>query len=185
MSAVQVVRTPDERFAQLPGFPYAPRYATLPEGLRMHYVDEGPADAETVLLLHGQPTWSLPVPHGGGPAWPSAGCGLSHPTSSGSAAPTSRWRARPTPYAATSNGWPSSSTPWVCTDITLVVQDWGGPIGLGLLGARPGLVRGVVASNTALHTAESGPGRAGWSGPATPTRTGPSPSPGRCSTTSA
>ena len=47
--------------------------------------------------------------------------------------------------------------------ITLVVQDWGGPIGLGLLGARPGLVRGVVASNTALHTAESGlAGRLVW-----------------------
>ena len=45
MSAVQVVRTPDERFAELPGFPYAPRYATLPDGLRMHYVDEGPREA--------------------------------------------------------------------------------------------------------------------------------------------
>ena len=41
-----------------PGFPSTPRYATLPDGLRMHYVDEGPAGAETVLLLHGQPTWS-------------------------------------------------------------------------------------------------------------------------------
>src|ERR1700736_6193735 len=57
MSAMELVRTPEERFADLPGFPYAPRYATLPDGLRMHYVDEGPAGAETVLLLHGQPTW--------------------------------------------------------------------------------------------------------------------------------
>ena len=58
MSAVHFVRTPDERFADLPGFPFAPRYAVLPDGVRMHFVDEGPAGAETVLLLHGQPTWS-------------------------------------------------------------------------------------------------------------------------------
>lgn len=57
-----VLRTPDERFADLPGFAYSPHYtATLRgfEGLRLHYIDEGPADAEvTVLCLHGQPTWS-------------------------------------------------------------------------------------------------------------------------------
>ena len=58
MSVMQVVRTPEARFDDLPGFPFTPRYATLPDGLRMHYVDEGPADTETILLLHGQPTWS-------------------------------------------------------------------------------------------------------------------------------
>lgn len=56
-AGVPFVRTPDERFADLPGYPFAPRYAVV-EDLRMHYVDEGPADGETVLLLHGQPTWS-------------------------------------------------------------------------------------------------------------------------------
>src|SRR5580698_3483047 len=58
MSAVQVVRTPEERFRHLPGFPFTLRFAELPDGVRMHYVDEGPADGEVVLLLHGQPTWS-------------------------------------------------------------------------------------------------------------------------------
>ena len=58
MSAVQVLRTPDERFRDLPGFPFTPRRAQLPDGLGMHYIDEGPADADVVLLLHGQPTWS-------------------------------------------------------------------------------------------------------------------------------
>ena len=58
MSTVEAVRTPEDRFADLPGYPFSPRYVTLPDGLRMHYVDEGPADAEVVLLLHGQPTWS-------------------------------------------------------------------------------------------------------------------------------
>ena len=59
MSAMEAVRTPEERFAELPGSPFEPRVtSTLPDGLRMHYVDEGPAAAEVVLLLHGQPTWS-------------------------------------------------------------------------------------------------------------------------------
>lgn len=51
------VRTSDEWFSHLDGFPFEPHYATV-DGLRMYYVDEGPADGEVVLLLHGQPTWS-------------------------------------------------------------------------------------------------------------------------------
>ena len=57
-----VLRTDDARFASLPGYDFAPHYVSdLPgfEGLRVHFLDEGPADAEeTVLCLHGQPTWS-------------------------------------------------------------------------------------------------------------------------------
>ncbi len=57
---MEVLRTPDACFTDLPGYPFEPHYVTLPDGLRMHYVDEGPAGAAagTVLLLHGQPTWS-------------------------------------------------------------------------------------------------------------------------------
>jgi pimeloyl-ACP methyl ester carboxylesterase len=59
---MEALRTPEDRFADLPGFPYAPRYIdTLPgfAGLRMAYVDDGPADArQTFLCLHGEPTWS-------------------------------------------------------------------------------------------------------------------------------
>ena len=64
------VRTPDERFANLPGYPFAPHYATV-DGLRMHYVDEGPRDGAIVLMLHGEPSWSylyrkmIPVVDGG------------------------------------------------------------------------------------------------------------------------
>lgn len=46
------VRTPEERFADLAGYPFAPHYAEI-DGLRMHYVDEGTARAGTMLLLHG------------------------------------------------------------------------------------------------------------------------------------
>ena len=54
---MQSVRTPDSRFSNLPGYPYAPRYQQLGD-LRMHYVDEGDAAASPVLMLHGEPTWS-------------------------------------------------------------------------------------------------------------------------------
>ena len=58
----EFLRTPDERFRDLPGYPFVPHYAeNLPgfAGLRMHYLDEGPRDAGQVFLcLHGQPTWS-------------------------------------------------------------------------------------------------------------------------------
>jgi haloalkane dehalogenase len=54
---MEFLRTPDDRFAALPGYAFAPRYVEL-DGLRMHYVDEGPQDAEVVLLLHGEPSWS-------------------------------------------------------------------------------------------------------------------------------
>src|SRR5690606_22024518 len=59
---VNVLRTPDERFAGLADYAFAPHYAEVTAGdhepLRMHYLDEGPPDAAPVLLLHGEPTWS-------------------------------------------------------------------------------------------------------------------------------
>lgn len=58
VTGVRYVRTPEERFANLPGYPFAPHY-TLVEGLRMHYIEEGPSNGEVILLLHGQPTWSF------------------------------------------------------------------------------------------------------------------------------
>jgi haloalkane dehalogenase len=162
MSVVEALRTPDERFAHLPGFPFTPRYATLPDGLRLHYIDEGPRDAEMVLLLHGQPTWSYLyrtvvarlVEHGLRAVAPDLiGFGRSD---------------KPTDRAAYTV---QAHVDWLAqfvvavglADLTLVVQDWGGPIGLGVLSARPGLVRRVVAANTVLHTADPAlAGRLAW-----------------------
>lgn len=151
--AVDVLRTPDDAFGDLPGFPFSPQYVELPDGLRMHYVDEGPRDAETVLLLHGQPTWSYLyrkvidclVAHGLRAVAPDlVGFGRSD---------------KPSARAAHSVGghvaWMAQFADAVALrNLTLVVQDWGGPIGLGMLAERPGLVQRVVATNTALHTAE-------------------------------
>jgi haloalkane dehalogenase len=56
---MRVLRTPDERFAELPDLAYEPRYVTIGAGLRMAFVEAGPSDSEPILLLHGEPTWSL------------------------------------------------------------------------------------------------------------------------------
>ncbi len=58
MSGMKVLRTPEDRFAGLPDFGYPPRYGEV-DGLRLAYVETGPADGEPVLLLHGEPSWSF------------------------------------------------------------------------------------------------------------------------------
>ena len=77
-----VLRTPETRFANLPGFPYEPRYVQI-DGVRMHYIDEGRGDP--ILCLHGEPTWSCiasSYPHS------SQVIASSHLTSSALADPT-------------------------------------------------------------------------------------------------
>ena len=59
---MKALRTPDERFVGLPDYPFAPNYVDI-DGLQMHYVDEGPRDAPTVLMLHGEPSWSFLYRH--------------------------------------------------------------------------------------------------------------------------
>ena len=54
---MEILRTPEERFADLTGYPFAPHYVDAGD-VRIHYVDEGPADAAPVRLLHGEPSWS-------------------------------------------------------------------------------------------------------------------------------
>ncbi|MGW8320984.1 MAG: haloalkane dehalogenase, partial [Thermodesulfobacteriota bacterium] len=64
---MKTLRTPDERFEGLTGFPFAPHYVEIPDGeggsLRIHYVDENPKGAETVLLMHGEPSWCFLYRH--------------------------------------------------------------------------------------------------------------------------
>ncbi|MDX1518187.1 MAG: haloalkane dehalogenase, partial [Woeseiaceae bacterium] len=59
---MQALRTPESRFENLPDYPFEPHYVDI-DGLRMHYVDEGPASADPVLLLHGEPSWSFLYRH--------------------------------------------------------------------------------------------------------------------------
>jgi len=154
-----VVRTEDARFEDLPGFPFAPHYHVVEnphgdEGLRMHYVDEGPPDAPVVLMVHGEPTWSylyrklVPVFAAAGlraVAVDQVGFGRSDK-------PT-----RSSDYSFENHvEWLRQFV--VGTDlreVTLVCQDWGGPIGLGALAREPDRFARVVAGNTMLHTGEA------------------------------
>ncbi len=152
-----VLRTPDERFAGLVDYPFEPSYVSVrAEGLdplRMHYVDTGPRDGPVVLLLHGQPTWSylyrkviaVLARRGFRTLAPdNIGFGRSDK-------PTER-----TQYTYRRHvDWMTSLVAGLdLREITLVVQDWGGPIGLSTLAAMPERFARVVASNTVLHTSD-------------------------------
>jgi hypothetical protein len=101
---ITVLRTPDERFEALPDYAFAPRYATIGRGLRLHYVDEGPRGAAPVLMLHGEPSWSYLYRHMVPVFAAGRGCARWRRTWSGSEGRTSRWTRRPTPTRATWTG---------------------------------------------------------------------------------
>ena len=155
---MEILRTPDDRFEGLPGWAFAPRYLEL-GGLRMHYVDEGPRDAAVVLLLHGEPSWSylyrklIPVITAAGLralAPDLIGFGRSDKPSQREA------------YSYQSHmDWLGGFVAAVgLRDVTLVCQDWGGLLGLRMVGENPGLFARVVAANTFLPTGDATPGPA-------------------------
>jgi haloalkane dehalogenase len=150
---MKVLRAPDERFADLPDFPFQPSYAEL-GGLRLAYVEAGPADGEPVLLLHGEPSWSflyrkvIPVLADAGLRAIAAdliGFGRSDkPTEVGdhSYARHVEWIRAFAFDQLDLNG------------VTLVGQDWGGLIGLRLVAEHPDRFARVVAANTGLPTGD-------------------------------
>lgn len=160
-----VLRTPDDRFDALPGFPFAPHYVEVVskgvEPLRMHYVDErpdGPRDedpvaAPTVLLLHGQPTWSYLYRHVIADLV-AAGLRVVAPDHIGFG--RSDKLTDPTDYTFPRHvAWVQSLVEALdLREVTLVVQDWGGPIGLSALARIPDRFARIVAANTILHTAD-------------------------------
>jgi len=160
---VDFVRTPEARFVGLPDYPFAPNYVDVGHGLRMHYLDEGPPDGEAILLLHGQPTWSYLYRHVI-PALVAPGLRVIAPDLIGfgrSDKPTRR-----SAYTVHSHvKWLEDLVSRLgLTGITLVAQDWGGPIGLGVLARQPERFARVVATNTVLHTADASlAGQLTWS----------------------
>ncbi|MGB6066987.1 MAG: haloalkane dehalogenase [Desulfomonilaceae bacterium] len=154
---MNILRTPDERFKNLEGFPFEPRYAEVPDGeggrLRIHYVDEGPRDVGPVLLMHGEPTWSF-LYRKMIPIFLSAGYRAVAPDLIGfgrSDKPADRSN-------YTYNRHVEWMTAWLeqvdLKRITLVCQDWGGLIGLRLLAAHTERFVRVVIANTGLPTGD-------------------------------
>jgi pimeloyl-ACP methyl ester carboxylesterase len=144
-SGIEYVRTPDACFDNLEGYPFQPHYVEV-EGLRYHYVDEGPADGEVVLMLHGQPSWSY-LYRKMIPVLVEAGYRV---------------------IAADHIGMGRSDKPvdprvhefenhvrWMklligelgLFDITLFVQDWGSHVGLRVAGDQPDLFARIVVAN--------------------------------------
>ncbi len=156
---MKILRTPDERFAGLPDFPFAPTYVDVKDSggsvLRVHAVDEGPATAAPVLMMHGEPSWSFLYRHmiaglaarGHRAVAPDlVGFGRSDKPS------------EPTDYTYERHvKWMSD---WLVakklTNITLFCQDWGGLIGLRLVAAFPERFARVVVANTGLPVGTGG-----------------------------
>jgi len=155
---LQVLRTPDARFAALPAFPFAPHYLErLPgfDGLRMHYLDEGPRDAaRTFLCLHGQPTWSYLYRHMI-PAFAASGARVVAPDLFGfgrSDKPVDEaWYA----FTRHRDSLVAFLEALDLFGVTLVVQDWGGLLGLTLPMDLPERFERLLVMNTALGTGDA------------------------------
>jgi len=159
---MEVLRTPDERFTGLPGWPFEPRYleqAVDGAGVvRRHYVDEGPRDAAvTALCLHGQPTWSylyrkmIPVFTGAGlrvVAPDFFGFGRSDKPADEPGSPGASWYT----FDRHRDAMLDFIERLDLRNVLLVCQDWGGLIGLTLPMAQPARFTRLLVMNTGLGT---------------------------------
>ncbi|MEZ5982757.1 MAG: haloalkane dehalogenase [Parvularculaceae bacterium] len=157
---IKAVRTPDERFQNLPGWPYAPHYIEDLkgyEGLRMHYVDEGPRDAKvTFLCIHGEPSWAylfrkmIPVFTGAGHravAVDMFGFGRSDKPVDDDVYT----------YQFHRNALLAFVERMDLKNVCLVVQDWGGVLGLTLPMEAPARYTRLLVMNTGLPGGEEAP----------------------------
>lgn len=156
---MEVLRTPDERFEDLPGWSFKPHYQDVPSGegenLRVACVDEGPRDAEVVLCIHGEPSWSY-LYRSMIPIFTEAGLRTVAPDLIGfgrSDKPASRDDYTYQRHVDWISAWLEALD---LERITLVCQDWGGLIGLRLAAGNPDRFARIVVANTGLPTGEGG-----------------------------
>jgi len=149
---MKVLRTPDDRFQNLPDYNFAPHYLDI-DALRIHYIDEGPADAPPVLLLHGEPSWSYLYRH---MIPPIASAGLR------AVAPDLIGFGKSDKPAAQIDYSYEMHVSWMkqfletleLTNITLVCQDWGSLIGLRLAAENEERFDRIVLANGGLPTGD-------------------------------
>ena len=149
-------RTPDERFAGIPGYPFDPRYHMLEDGLRLHYVDEGPRDAVPVLMMHGEPSWSFLYRKMIGPVV-ERGYRVLAPDLIGfgkSDKPTSKSAYSYAGHVAWMREWFEAMG---LNRVILACQDWGSLIGLRLVAQMPDRFAAVVLSNGGLPEGQDPP----------------------------
>lgn len=159
--SLQVLRTPEERFCNLPGYDFQPRYLDVPDerygALRMHYLDEGPPDAPVILLLHGQGCWSY-LYREMLPLLVADGFRIIAPDYIGFG--------RSDKLPDTGDYSFQRHIDWLTAfldalslyEVTAYLFDWGGFFGLRIAAERPGFFGRLVLSNTNLPTGQ-GAGR--------------------------
>ena len=155
---MKILRTADARFEQLPDYPFPPHYLNVGDQLRMHFVDTGSSDshASTVLMLHGEPSWSYLYRHMI-PIMADAGHRVIAPDLIGFG--RSDKPAATTDYSyARHLRWLQSLIDQLGLDnVVLVIQDWGSLLGLRLLADQPERFRRVFIGNGMLPTGEGSP----------------------------
>ena len=153
---MDVLRTPDSRFENLAGYPFPPHYLQVTAGsappLRMHYVDEGPADGPPIVLLHGEPTWSY-LYRTMIPPLVDAGYRVLAPDLIGFGRSDKPSRIGDYSYLRHVEWVTSWLTQLDLADVTLVVQDWGSLIGLRIAAEHGDRVARIVVANGFLPTA--------------------------------
>jgi haloalkane dehalogenase len=147
------MRTPDDRFADLPDFGHPPRYADV-GGIRLAYVEAGPPDGEPVLLLHGEPSWSF--------LYRRVMAVLADAGLRAIAADLVGFGRSDKPAEIADHSY-ARHVEWIralafdrldLSGLTLVGQDWGGLIGLRLAAEHPERFARIVAANTGLPTGD-------------------------------
>ncbi|MEM1113324.1 MAG: haloalkane dehalogenase [Pseudomonadota bacterium] len=156
---MKVLRTPDSCFENLPGYDYAPNYLMIQDEdgteLRVHYIDEGPREAQPILLMHGNPSWSY-IYRKMIPGLLETGrrviavdlIGLGR-----SDKPAKRSDYTQARHISWMQKWLGGLD---LNHITLVCQDWGGVIGLNLVADNPDRFDRVVVANSGLPAGEGG-----------------------------
>lgn len=149
---MKILRTPEERFLNLPGYDFETRYIEIGD-LRMHYIDEGPKDADPVLLLHGEPSWSY-LYRSMIPLIVEAGLRAIAPDLIGfgkSDKPAEQSEYSYERHVAWMRGFLESLD---LRNITLVCQDWGSLIGLRLAAENEERFDRIVLANGGLPTGD-------------------------------
>jgi haloalkane dehalogenase len=150
---MEYLRTPHEHFAELPDFDFEPRYVEIAAPLRMGYVDEGPRDAQPVLMLHGEPSWSflyrklIPIVTG-------AGLRAIAPDLIGFGRSDKLVRREDYTYERHVSFVKAFVLALDLRGVTLLCQDWGGLIGLRVATELEPRFARIVVANTGLPTGE-------------------------------
>ncbi len=156
-SGWEYVRTPEARFENLPDYPFAPNYIEI-DGLRMHYLDEGPKDGEIILMLHGQPAWSYLYRKMIKELVPK-GYRCIAPDMIGMGKSDKPIKEKYHTYDRHCDNTLAFIKALGLTNITAFIQDWGSAIGNRVIGENPDLFSRVVLANgeLPLSTNETNP----------------------------